>query len=173
MSPFLKTSLGIVALIVALGSSGREARAQQATYVGTFALTNGSSIKVLTNPNNSTSNSNVQQTAPWAAIPAQEWAFIRLPNGFYAIQNVQSQLYLEVPADFGGSLQVDQYQWTATTNQMWYLYPLGNQFYAIVNVANGSMLADPYSAITSGNPVLTTSWTDNLNQWWYFYFLRY
>jgi hypothetical protein len=103
-------------------------------------------------------------TTPWAASSTQEWAFFRPPNGYYAIMNAKTTLFLQVQNNFAYSTQVDQAQWSASLFQMWYLYPLGNHVYAIVNVANGLMLADPNNATSSGNPVEPTQWEARLNQ---------
>jgi Ricin-type beta-trefoil lectin domain-like len=170
MSPILKSSLFSAALVSVLAASEREARAQ-ATYVGTFALTNGASVKCLTSEENSLAGNFVVRS-PWAAIPAQEWAFFLLPNGFYAIMNVQNTLFIRNAHGGLGTFLIDQSAWTANLNQMWYLYPLGNHFYALVNVGSGEMLTDPNTSSANGTRVEGDPWTDNLNQWWYLYFLR-
>src|SRR5947209_4967715 len=170
MSPTLKSSLFVVAIVVGMVASGREARAQ-VTYVGTFALTNGASIKCLTNLEIQGARGIAVGRSPWAAVPDQEWAFFLLPNGFFAIMNVKNTLFLENSVGGLGTFRIDQDAWKADLNQMWYLYPLGNQFYALVNVGTGLMLTDPNTSSANGTAVEGDQWVDTLNQWWYFYFL--
>jgi hypothetical protein len=171
MSPILKSSLFIVVLVAGLVAPARQAGAL-VTYVGTFALTNGACVKCLTGEIISMHGDNILVRAPWAAATTQQWAFFLLPNGFYAIMNVESTLFLYAPKDpFGGNV-IFQTKWTADLGQQWYLFPLGNHFYALVNVATGKMLTDPNLNSQNSTPVTQTEWADTLNQWWYLYFLR-
>src|SRR5437660_594077 len=134
MSTLFKSSLFSTALVAVLAASGREAGAQAPTYVGTYAMTNGASIKCLTRQVGGGGNIEEDVTSPWAANPAQEWAFLLLPNGYYAIFNVQNTKFLTTTGGGGGLVGVTQTVWSAKVSQMWYLYPLGGHFYALVNV---------------------------------------
>jgi hypothetical protein len=170
MSPLLRSSLFTVAIVTGLAASGREARAQ-VTYVGTFAMTNGASIKCLTITQGSFPANNVV-TDPWLAVPAQQWAFFLLPSGYYAIMNVQTTEFLDYAIDpFFGNHMV-QSQWSAKPTQMWYLYPLGGHFYALVNLGTVTVLTDPNTTSTNGTAATLETWANKLDQWWYLSFLR-
>lgn len=170
MPSLVRSSLFVVACVAWLPMSGREVKAQAPTYVGTFAMTNGASIKCLTNSSGGLGGSgNPAVTNPWAAVPGQEWAFLLLPNGFHAIFNIQTSLFLTAGGGVGSGM--GQKPWTADLGQMWYLYPLGGHFYALVNVGNGGVLSDPSTGTQSGSTAETLKWADTLNQWWYLSFL--
>ena len=169
MPPLIRSSLLVVACVAWLAASGQKVEAQAPTYVGTFALTNGATKGCMTN-HSSGGGSGLPVTNPWAADPSQKWAFLLLPNGYYAIFNVQTSDFL-TGNNVSISGSVGEFPWTATSYQMWYLYPLGGQFYALVNVGNGLMLTDPSAGGQNVTPAATTPWTDKLNQWWYLYFL--
>jgi hypothetical protein len=169
-----RISLLFATIIVAGLSSSPKAAHAQSTYVGAFAITNISTDKALTT--SSTAFSGAEEvTDPWAAISGQEWAFFRLPNGFYAIMNAKTTQFLYTPTGLGaaGGPSVSEAKWSASLSQMWYLYSFGNNVYAMVNVQSGMMLADPNNATSSGNPVEVTQWAAKPNQIWYLYYLGF
>ena len=162
-------------ILVGLSVSGKQAGAQAPTYVGTFAMTDGATDRCLTDAGYALGNPQPFTTNPWAAIPSQEWAFFLLPNGYYAIMNIKTTNFVEAAYDFGQpDGLVDEGAWNASLSQMWYFYPLGGNFYALVNLRTGQMLTDPNPAGVGGigKSAALKTWTGNLNQWWYLYFLR-
>ncbi len=174
MPLLVRSFLFVVACVAWLHLSGREVNAQAPTYVGTFAMTNGANVKCLTNSTGGLGGSgNFAVTNPWAAIPGQEWAFLLLSNGYYTIFNVQTGQFLTGDGGGGGflGLPVSQEAWTADLTQMWYLYPLGGHFYALVNVGTGDVLTDQSTGSQSGVRAGTDTWSNNLHQWWFLYFL--
>ena len=165
-----KSSLLVVALVAGLAGSGREVVAQT-KYVGTFALTNGDTIRCLTDIGNTAQSSALMYTAPWAAAAGQQWGFFLLPNGYYAIMNVRTTEFL-TQATRGASETISTEKWAAKLAQQWYLYPLGGQSYALVNVETGRMLSDYRNMVSQGTVATARPWRNELAQWWHLSFLR-
>jgi hypothetical protein len=58
-----------------------------------------------------------------------------MPNGIYAIQNLNSLLVLDAyQSGITNGTQIDQNTFTGATNQQWNVTSLGNGLYSIVNV---------------------------------------
>ena len=168
-----RISLLVAAAIIAgLASSPKTAQAQT-TDVGTFAVTNIDTKKCMTT-STSLANGPDEVGEPWAATAQQQWAFFRLPNGFYAIMNAKTTEFIFTPTGPGaiGVPAVSEGPWTYSLSQMWYLYPFGNNVYAIVNAQTGSILTDTLNKTMSGGSLGMLNWNANPDQLWYLYYLR-
>ena len=144
-------------IVVLTGTGGTGSQALE--------IFNKSSYKAIDLPNSSVADGTpVEQWDYWGGAN-QQWLVISIGNGYYEIQNKQSQKALEVASLTNGAV-IQQGAYLGADNQQWLIVPLGNGYYKIVNKSSGKVLDVP--AFSTDNGTKLDQWDDNggPNQAW-------
>ncbi|WP_051412196.1 S8 family serine peptidase [Halonatronum saccharophilum] len=99
--------------------------------------------------------------ANWQGRDSQQWRIHNLNNGFYAIQNQESDRVLDINTVLEGSVVVER-QYQGNEHQQWRIVDLNNGFYAIQNRETGFVLY----GMTGSNEIRQYSWNSSSNQQW-------